>query len=105
MPVKQIWKQTTRDGRPFITFLTWLDRLPAEQQEEYAAAKGRQQAYRQQAIDKGDMEIGPDGVYIWKDQETANRGKPQDPIWAKYHDRWAEECAIVTEMITEETET
>lgn len=89
--------QTTRDGRPFVNFDDWLKALPQEQQQEYYGAVARQHAYRQQAIDRGDLVILEDQSYRWRDEATMLRGKPQDPVWAQYHDRWAEENAIIGE--------
>lgn len=91
-------KQTTRDGRPFVNFDVWLRNLPQEQQDEYAAAAKRQHTYRQESIDRGDLQMLEDNSYVWKDEETMHRGKPQDPVWARYHDRWAEENAIVGKL-------
>ena len=97
MPIHQSWKQYTSDGRPFVSFSTWLDSLSPEQQQEYEQAKQRQHTYRQEAIDRGDLTLLPDQTYVWKDQSTMEKGKPVDPVWARYHDRWAEENAIVTQ--------
>jgi hypothetical protein len=102
MPIHQTGRQCTRDGRPFEDFYAWLYRLPKEQQQEYEQARQRQHAHRQDAIDRGDLIMLPDQSYVWKDQATMQKGKPQDEIWSKYHDRWAEENAIVSENIIEE---
>ena len=102
MAIHQTGRQYTRDGRPFVDFYDWLYGLPKEQQQEYEQARQRQHAYRQDAIDRGDLIMLPDQSYVWKDQATMEKGKPTDEIWAKYHDRWAEENAIVSENIIKE---
>lgn len=102
MPLRFNSTQYTRDGRPFVKFFDWLETLTPEEQQEYYAAMKRQHAYRQDAIDRGDLTLLPDQSYVWKDAEALARGKPIDPVWAKYHDRWVEENAIVGKTIIEE---
>jgi len=104
MGVRMSGRQTTRDGRPFVGFEQWLGSLPQDQQAEYRAAVARQHQHRQEAIDRGDLIKLEDQSYVWRDEETMTRGKPQDPVWAAYHDRWAEENAIVGQTFIEKTE-
>jgi hypothetical protein len=102
MPIHQTGRQYTRDGRPFCSFDSWLKSLPIQQQQEYEQARQRQHAYRQDAIDRGDLILLLDQSYVWKDQKTMEKGKPQDEVWASYHARWSEENAIISESITKE---
>jgi len=104
MPIRQIWQSTTENGQPPRPFEDWLSSLSDVEQATYQAAKQRQHAYRQQAIDRGDMIIDNAGAYIWRDPETAKHGKPQDDVWAKYHARYHFECGIKTICIEEETQ-
>lgn len=97
MAVRQVWQQISASGDPPMAFEQWLATLPYPEQQEYLAAKQRQHAHRQQAIDQGLMHIDSAGGYVWRDEAAAQQGKPQDETWARYHARYHRECGI--EMI------
>jgi hypothetical protein len=79
----------------------WLSSLSIEEQEEYKSANIRQKSYRQQIIDEGKMSIGEQKEYIWPDYKTMKKGKPEDPIWRQYFDRFLAEnnMKLVTTLI------
>jgi len=79
-----------------IHFSQWINDLPEYQKEECLAGIQRQEKMRQKAVDQGDMIIS-ESEYIWKDAETAAKGKGIDEVWEKYWNRWqAETQAILT---------
>lgn len=82
--------------------LNWISTLSPAEQDEYILARTRQQSYRQQAIDAGKMFIKDDDKYVWSDYNAMKIGKPEDPIWRKYFDRYLAEnnMKLVTTLIT-----
>jgi hypothetical protein len=94
MPVRQVFEWGTVDGRPFTTIEDWVSTLDPEQQQEYHRSRQQQSAYRQAAIDNGDMIMTHSGDYVWKDEAAARRGKASDAVWEQYWLRWQNECAI-----------
>ena len=94
MAVRQVWQQISVSGESPMGFEQWLSTLSHSEQQEYCAAKDRQHAYRQNAIDQGLMQIDADGGYVWRDEAAAQQGKPQDETWARYHARYHRECGI-----------
>lgn len=97
MPIEQIFIHTTSDGRPFITIHEWVNTLTEEEETEYFLAESRQHAYRQEKIDDGSLTIGEySNSYIWKDSKTAELGKPNDPVWEAYNNRYIIENKIVS---------
>jgi hypothetical protein len=72
----------------------WISSLSVEEQEEYRLASIRQESHRQQIIDEGKMSIGEKKEYIWPDYKTMKTGKPEDPIWRLYFDRFLSENNI-----------
>jgi hypothetical protein len=104
MPVEHIFLHTTSDGRPVIVLDEWVKTLPANEQTEFYAAEKRQHKYRQDKIDDGSLIIKvniADGIhlassYVWRDEEAEAIGKPGDPIWEAYNDRYIFENKIVS---------
>ena len=102
MNVKQKFLKQTIDDRPYVSFDEWQQTLSESEIQDFKQAQARQLAYRDEAIARGDMKIDPvDGNYIWKDQETALRGKTTDDIWYDYFERWRRECGIADASIIE----
>jgi hypothetical protein len=109
MSVTHQFKYTAPEGKPFISFDMWVAYLPGPEQTEFHAARKRQEAYRQQAIDCGDLvrdfsAIDPKDpssqpTYVWKDEETARRGKAQDDTWKSYWNRYLAETGIKFEIV------
>jgi hypothetical protein len=93
MPILSKFIYTWPDGRTPIDLYQWLTTLPAEEQEEFRLADIRQKEFRKQVVDQGNMQITNDG-YVWKDKNSLNIGKPTDPIWAIYWDRWINETGV-----------
>ena len=102
MSVKQKFLQETVDGRPYVSFHKWQQTLSESELNEFKQAQARQFAYRDEAIACGDMYIDPvDGSYVWKDEETAHRGKITDDTWYEYFERWRRECGIADASVIE----
>jgi hypothetical protein len=93
MSVVQQFEYTWPDGMEQIQFLPWIATLTQEEQDEFAQAKTRQDAIKQQWVDDGLLSIIPEG-YEWKDQETFDNGKPNDPVWLEYWGRWVSETQV-----------
>ena len=72
--------------------------LSMDEQSEFAAAEVRQKAYCQVFIDSGVLTIGRDQFggenHIWSSPEAAEQGKPYDPTWVVYFNRWLSENNI-----------
>lgn len=92
MPIRQHWEFIWPSGIQ-ITFLQWIETLSNEEQEEFRAAKTRQHEHRQKVIDEGRMTMPPGQhqVYEWRDQAAREQGKPNDPVWLKYWERYLRE--------------
>lgn len=94
MTVREIWIDGTIDGRPYVGKWDWAkNTLSEEELKEFYAAEDRQFAYRQKAIDRGDLVL--DDHYRWRDQAAFVRHKKTDDVWLKYFLRWREECGII----------
>ena len=93
MPVTQEFEYTWPEGSTPIQFHTWIATLSQSEQDEFAQAFIRQRAYRQQAIDSGLMSLRFNG-YEWKDKATLDRGKPTDPVWQAYWQRWIDTTGV-----------
>lgn len=94
MTIRQQFLYQTADGQPAITLLDWIATLPNYQQEEFFDARSRQLEYRQQCVDSGLLVVdtsGPVHDYIWRDEEAAKNGKPADPVWLAYFERYLTE--------------
>lgn len=76
----------------------WIATLSYEEKARFWRAEIRQRKYRQDAINKGDMIIDFDtGNYIWKDSETAKKGKLTDGVWLGFWNRYLSECNLHVE--------
>ena len=102
MTVLQKFEWTWPPGVKPISFIEWIESLPNDEKQECLDGMARQHSMRQQAIDRGDMVITDNG-YIWKDEETAKRGKGIDEVWEKYWRRWQKETQATFSMTYEET--
>jgi hypothetical protein len=71
----------------------WLKTLPQSEQDEYWEGRRNGDRLRQIAIDEGRM-IVKEGAYEWKDTESFDIGKENDPIWEKYWMRWQAETGV-----------
>jgi hypothetical protein len=91
MPLFEKYSYIWKNGPPSSVILeNWVLTLSQEEQQEFSKARERQYAYRQVAMDKGNMEIVPEG-YKWRDEDAHTENKPNDPIWVKYFERWLSE--------------
>lgn len=96
MAVKQKFQWSWPHGVTPVHFEQWIETLPEVEKQECLAGISNQLKFRQEAIDRGDMILG-DSEYIWKDEETASKGKGIDEVWERYWRRWqAETQAILT---------
>jgi len=112
MAVAHRFNYSVPEGQKFIRFEDWVSTLSADEQAEFRAAKQRQEDYRQASIDSGDMirdfsSVDPNDptsqpVYVWRDEETARKGKPFDPIWKDYWNRYLAETGIEFDIIETE---
>ena len=93
MTVLQKFEYAWPEGAPQLHFLNWIATLPQAEQDEFAQAKIRQEAYRQVFIDNGTLTM-VEGGYEWKDQESADIGKPTDSVWITYWSRWIKETGV-----------
>jgi len=99
MSVIQQFEYTWPEGTTPIDFHPWVATLTQAEQDEFAQALARQQAFRQQWIDDGSLTLVPDG-YEWKDESTLSAGKPMDPTWQVYWKRWIDETGVQFSIIT-----
>jgi hypothetical protein len=104
MSVKQEFLYHTSDGSPAVPLHVWVSALPPDQKQEFIAARQRQLAIRQQYIESGDLVVYSDILsrevqYVWKDDVTAQRGKPFDLVWQNYFNRYLEENNIKFENL------
>ena len=86
---------TWPDGTTPIDFHAWVATLSKEEQDEFAQSLARQLAFRQQSIDDGLLALVPEVGYKWKDKDTMNIGKPTDPTWHRYWNRWQDETGVI----------
>jgi hypothetical protein len=109
MAVAHKFTYSVPEGKEFIRFEDWVLTLTESEQAEFSASKQRQEALRQEAIDCGDMvrdftNVDPKDpksqpVYVWKDEETAKRGKPFDQTWKDFWNRYLAETGIEFDII------
>jgi len=112
MAVAHRFNYSVPEGKKFIQFEDWVKTLSSAEQTDFYASKQRQEAYRQEAIDRGDMirdfsSVDPKNpasqpLYVWKDEETARKGKPFDPTWKEYWNRYLAETGIEFDIIETE---
>jgi len=69
------------------TLVAWVSTLSAEEQQEFIAAKIRQEQHRRKVIESGKMTM-INYSYVWKDQDSAEQNKTADPTWVRYFYRW-----------------
>ena len=98
MSVVHQFKYITPPGKEFILLGVWIKTLSVAEQEEFYQAKQRQESYRQEKINEGNLKIDS-GRYVWKDQEAATVNKPTDRIWQYYFERYLAETGIKFEKI------
>jgi hypothetical protein len=84
-----IWPEGTNP----IDFPPWIDTLTQAEQDEFRLADIRQKEFRKLAVDRGNLTVSNDG-YIWKDKDALNTGKPTDPTWQQYWNRWQKETGV-----------
>jgi hypothetical protein len=113
MSVRTEFVFSSADGsEKFPTLHEWVKTLIDADQTEFYQSEIRQFNYRQEAIDRGDMIVDPDNPvewfpgqdlpnpkYIWKDEETAAKGKEHDEIWLHYWNRYLAECNVKFEVV------
>ena len=116
MPIRTEFRYSSKNENEVpLTLHVWLKTLSQDEQQEFTEAEARQLAFRQAAIDRGDMIIeqsdssnGPAewnstlSHYVWRDAETEKRGKEHDPVWLIYWNRYLEECNIKFESVKKE---
>jgi hypothetical protein len=87
-------------------FATWVQQLPAEEQQEFAAAQERLRQLRKEQIDRGDLEMNSaTSTQIWKNQETfINAHENIDPVFFSYFQRWKVENNITDTIFTTKSE-
>lgn len=101
MTVVQKFNWVWPPGTTHIEFEDWIAALPNHEKEECLSGIQNQVKMRQEAIDRGDMIMTNEG-YVWKDAETAQRGKGIDSVWEKYWLRWQEETGVIFSTTFEE---
>jgi len=67
----------------------WITTLSKEEQDEFRLADIRQKEFRKLIIDQENLKLTNDG-YVWKDKV----GKPSDPTWLIYWNRWRIENGV-----------
>jgi len=79
--------QELAPGIDVPALIDWIKTLHPEEQQEFIAAKNRQEQYRQEVIDAGKM-IMVNYTYVWQDQHSAEQNKTADPTWVQYFNKW-----------------
>jgi hypothetical protein len=114
MEVKTKYDLRAKDGRTtFPSLHEWVQTLTEEEQQKFHRAAKRQQAHTDTAVKRGDLavELAPHGwhlpgqtspKFIWKDEETAHRGKGHDQIWLKFWNRYISENNLSFKIVSEE---
>ena len=102
MPILSKFVYTWPAGAKQIQLYPWIETLTQEEQDEFRQADIRQKEFRKQVVDQGNMQITNDG-YVWKDKNSLNTGKPADPTWMIYWNRWIHETGV--QFTIEQTET
>jgi hypothetical protein len=102
MPILSKFVYTWPAGAEQIQLYPWIATLTQAEQDEFRQADIRQKEFRKVVVDQGNMQITNDG-YVWKDKDSLNTGKPADPTWMIYWDRWIRETGV--QFTIEQTET
>ena len=93
MPILSKFIYTWPDGTIPIMFHNWINTLSKEEQDEFRLADIRQKEFRKQVVDQGNLQV-TNGGYVWKDKDALNIGKPTDPTWQIYWQRWINETGV-----------
>ena len=93
MPILSKFIYTWPPGAPQIKLYPWIATLSQEEQDEFRLADIRQKEFRKIVIDQENLKVTNDG-YVWKDTDTLNTGKPTDPTWQIYFNRWINETGV-----------
>lgn len=112
MSIKHNFTYVAPEGKPLISIHQWILTLPIEQQQEFAIANANQLQFREESIARGDLivdssaandaDVNASPVYVWKDAETAERGKTTDPVWIEYWNKYLEATGIKFEVVDSE---
>jgi hypothetical protein len=95
MPVRNEFVISSDSNEKIITWYEWIATLNENEQAKFRRAETRQFKFRQDAIDRGDMIIDPKtNDYVWRNKETAKKGKPTDGVWLEFWNRYLTECNI-----------
>jgi hypothetical protein len=105
----------TLDGRTdFLSLQEWATTLSEDEQKKFDAAQLRQTAHTQRAIDQGVLTVVPvppdwhptnqevSPKFIWKDEETARKGKPADRTWLMFWERYISENNLSFQIAPDE---
>jgi hypothetical protein len=103
MPIRNEFVVLSTNNKKVITWHEWIATLPEDEQAKFRRAESRQVKHRQNAIDRGDMIIDPvTKDYVWRDSETAKKGKLTDGVWLDFWHRYVAECNIQFESVFKE---
>jgi hypothetical protein len=112
MAIKHNFTYVAPEGKPLVNIHQWAAGLTIEEQQEFALANERQLQLREEAIARGDLvvdssasneaDVNASPVYVWKDAETAERGKEADPKWIAFWERYLAETGIKFEVVDSE---
>lgn len=94
MPILSKFVYNWPNGTTPIMFHDWVTTLSKDEQDEFQLANIRQLEFRKQVVDQGNLQVTNDG-YVWKDKDALNTGKPTDPIWQIYWNRWLSETGVI----------
>jgi hypothetical protein len=94
MSVTQQFEYIWPEGAMQLQVDQWVATLSQAEQDEFAQAWTRQRAFRQKVIDDGSLTLVSEG-YEWKDKTTLDNGKPNDPTWLIYWNRWIKETGVI----------
>ena len=93
MPILSKFIYTWPEGTSPLGMVPWLETLPQSEQDEFRLADIRQKEFRKTVVDQGNLTVTKDG-YVWKDEDAMNTGKPTDPTWLIYWNRWQAETGV-----------
>ena len=102
MPILSKFIYTWPAGTTPIMFHVWINTLSKEEQDEFRLADVRQKEFRKLVVDQGNLQVTNDG-YVWKNKDALDTGKPTDPTWQRYWQRWINETGVT--FVIEQTET
>lgn len=97
MSVRNSFIVVSNNDAEIVTLHEWVATLNRYEQELFRQADIRQVKHRQNAIDRGDLVLdSTTNEYVWRDKETANKGKPTDRVWLEFWNRYVDQCNLVT---------